>query len=64
MTRFKTMLDSRICFILTKVRLSFFLDTFSLQSKQLEPDYVSSHKKPVWINALFGLIHHEFAKQS
>jgi hypothetical protein len=28
----------------TKVRQSSFMDPFSLQSKELQPDYVSSHK--------------------
>jgi hypothetical protein len=28
----------------TKMRQSYFLDPFSLQSKQLQPDYVSSYK--------------------
>jgi len=30
-----------------KVRQSFFSDPFSLQPKQLQPDYVSSHDKSI-----------------
>ncbi len=33
----------RICSLSTKVRQLCFSDPFSLRSKQLQPDYVSSH---------------------
>ena len=36
----EAMFGARICIFFTRVRQSYFLDPFSLQSKQLNPDYV------------------------
>ena len=41
---FEAMFSARICSLSTKVRQSCFSDPFSLQSKQLQPDYESSHE--------------------
>ncbi len=40
---FEAMFGAKTCSLSTNVRQSCFSDSFSLQSKQLQPDYVSSH---------------------
>jgi hypothetical protein len=44
---FEAMFGAKICSLSTIVRQSCFSDPFSLQSKPLQPDYVSSHKKDI-----------------
>jgi len=41
---FKSMFDAKICCFFAKAPQSRSSDPFSLQPKQLQPDYVSSHK--------------------
>jgi len=42
--RFVAMFDARMCCFFTKMRGTGFSGSFSLQPKQLQPDYVSSYK--------------------